>query len=156
MTTESPQSTRAQGPEARARSSRRSQARDAVVEVFATHRGFASAAEVHEAASRDRPRLSRATVYRAIRLLQEDGLLDMVVDARGRTTYRQCGRRDRHSHLTCRGCGVVVELDPPELDPLESAAEQAGCRDVSASVVVRGFCPACSTGARAAGRGDEG
>lgn len=124
-------------------SRRQSQARDAVVAFFEDYQGFASATQVHEAAALRRPQLSRATVYRAIRLLLDDGLLDVVVDARGRSTYRRCQRRDHHSHLTCTGCGVVVELDPPDLTPLRVAAMDVGCTDVTVAAVVRGRCPEC-------------
>ena len=104
---------------------------------------FVSTTDVLQALAGELPRLSRGTVYRAIRLLEEDGLLDVVMHERGFPLYRRCSRPDRHAHLVCSTCRRVVELDPPPLDVVEAGARAAGCVEVSVAVLVRGVCAAC-------------
>jgi Fe2+ or Zn2+ uptake regulation protein len=54
--------------------------------------------------------LGRATVFRAVEVLVEQGVLDRVSFADGRHRFRACGGAHHH-HLTCTQCHRVVEID---------------------------------------------
>ncbi len=61
--------------------------------------------------------MGRATVFRAVELLQREGVLDRVAFANGTHRYRLCGKAHHH-HVTCLACRRVEEVDvclPPEL-----------------------------------------
>lgn len=63
------------------------------------------------------PTVGRATVFRAVDLLQRQGLVDRVSLADGSHRFRMCGP-SHHHHVTCTSCQRVVEVDaclPPEL-----------------------------------------
>lgn len=55
------------------------------------------------------PQVGRATVYRAVELLTEHGVLDRVEFPDGSHRYRVCGT-SHHHHLTCTRCHQVVEV----------------------------------------------
>jgi len=55
------------------------------------------------------PHVGRATVYRAVELLTEHGVLDRVEFPDGTHRYRVCGN-SHHHHLTCTRCHQVVEV----------------------------------------------
>jgi Fur family transcriptional regulator, ferric uptake regulator len=54
--------------------------------------------------------MGRATVYRAVDLLLEAGVLDRVVLPDGSSTHRVCGGAHHH-HVTCTGCNRTVSID---------------------------------------------
>ena len=58
------------------------------------------------------PDVGRATVFRAVEILQELGLLDRVEFADGTHRFRFCRDAGRHHHhVTCSNCGKVSEVD---------------------------------------------
>jgi Fur family transcriptional regulator, ferric uptake regulator len=85
--------------------------------------------DLWRALQREDPRLGRATVFRAVETLLEQGLLDRVEFADGSRRYRVCGGSIHHHHLTCTQCHRVVEVEvclPPEtLSAVASAADFA-------------------------------
>ncbi len=58
------------------------------------------------------PDIGRATVFRAVEILQELGLLDRVEYADGTHRFRFCHDAGRHHHhITCSVCGKVSEVE---------------------------------------------
>ncbi len=58
------------------------------------------------------PDIGRATVFRAVEILQELHLLDRVEFADGTHRFRFCRDAGRHHHhVTCSICGKVSEID---------------------------------------------
>lgn len=89
------------------------------------------------------PHLGRATVYRAVDLLLDQGLLDRVPFADGTHRYRVCGDAHHH-HLTCTECQRVVEVSeclPPELLAAITATTDFSIEGHSLELF--GRCPAC-------------
>ncbi|MBV9691706.1 MAG: transcriptional repressor [Ktedonobacteraceae bacterium] len=66
--------------------------------------------DLWQAMRQEKPRLGRATVYRALEKLVNMGLLGRIEFADGTHHYRVCGDRHHH-HLTCTQCHCVVEVD---------------------------------------------
>jgi len=56
------------------------------------------------------PHIGRATVFRAVEMLVDLGLLNRIDFSDGSHTYRACGN-DHHHHLTCVQCHRVVDID---------------------------------------------
>src|SRR5205807_9198231 len=68
--------------------------------------------DLWDMALRRDPDVGRATVFRAVEILQELELLDRVEFADGFHRFRFC--RDaghHHHHVTCSGCGMVREVE---------------------------------------------
>jgi Fe2+ or Zn2+ uptake regulation protein len=56
------------------------------------------------------PHLGRATLYRSVEILVNEGLLDRIEFADGTHRYHVCGD-NAHQHLTCIQCHRFVEVD---------------------------------------------
>ena len=71
------------------------------------------------------PRLGRATVFRAVDVLVEQGILDRVTFADGTHHYRVCTPGGHHHHVVCSVCRRVVEIDACLTPELLAAIERS-------------------------------
>ncbi|MFI6579252.1 Fur family transcriptional regulator [Nocardiopsis sp. NPDC050513] len=121
----------------------------AVLRALGRDPRFRSAQEVHvlvaaALAGAARPP-SLSTVYRTLRRLAGERVLDTVQSPDGERLYRLCGSDIRHHHLVCRVCGRVEEIpEPRELTPVvERVGRASGFGSVDYSFELFGVCPAC-------------
>jgi Fe2+ or Zn2+ uptake regulation protein len=92
----------------------------------------------------DDPQLGRATVFRAVEVLVQRGLLDRVGFADGSHCYRLCGGHAHHHHITCTECRRVVEVGaclPP--DVLAAVERATGFTLEGHEVELFGCCADC-------------
>jgi len=88
------------------------------------------------------PNLSKGTVYRNLKILQEAGEISEL-NLSG-TVSRFEGRQKKHYHFRCGKCGRVFDLDEPvnnELD--ERVAKRNGFRVLYHQLEFRGLCEDC-------------
>ena len=94
--------------------------RSAVFEYLRCAHCHPTAEQVFQAVRPDIPRLSLATVYKALEALVDAGLVGKLTDQHGLAHYD--GRRDPHYHFRCVETGEVRDLpipfDPTLLDKL--------------------------------------
>jgi Fe2+ or Zn2+ uptake regulation protein len=109
----------------------------------------ATADEIRSAVRHELPGTSTPTVYAALELLVDLGLVRRIDAGAGATLYD--ARTQPHQHTVCRQCGRVDDLDG-ELDTaeLEQTAARAGFSAQAVEVVIAGLCPACAAAAAAA------
>ena len=109
----------------------------------------ATADEIRSAVRDELPGTSTPTVYAALELLVDLGLVRRIDAGLGATLYDP--RTEPHQHTACRGCGRVDDLDG-EVDTaaLERASAQAGFSAQAVEVVISGVCPECAADAAAA------
>ena len=102
--------------------------RRVIAEVLQDARDHPDVEELHaRAASRD-PRISIATVYRTVKLLEEAGILEKVEFGDGRARDEDA-ERDHHDHLIDLTTGRVIDFVDPEIEALqERIAERLGYR----------------------------
>jgi Fur family transcriptional regulator, ferric uptake regulator len=101
-------------PEARGTKVRHTRQGAAIIAVLSRMPAFSGAEDIREAVRRAGGRVGLATVYRHLRLLAEQGRVDILHGPHGRTLYRL--RRDGFSHhLICRVCGRTVEVGGHEV-----------------------------------------
>jgi len=105
-------------------------------------------AEILEGARASVPGMGVATVYRAVKILQGDGVLHQVELPGGLPRYELAGK-DHHHHFHCRICGRVFEVAacPGELTQLAPPGFTLEAHEV----ILYGRCPACAP--RRAARG---
>src|SRR5688500_19215215 len=120
-----------------------------------------TAGEIFEPVRRGYPRPAYPTVYRPLPLLAEHGLIQELTFADQASRYD--GRVERHDHVHCLECGVLLDVDVPvALMALHVAAEQSGFDVNSHHTVFSGRCPGCKSdetrinGARQRSRGLSG
>jgi Fur family ferric uptake transcriptional regulator len=125
--------------------------REAIVkEVFSRHDHF-TVDELYLSLRRKRP-ISRASLYRAIPLLIEAGLISEVFQDSGQTRYEHTYGHEHHCHLRCRICGEVIEFHEPFLEDLENrVAADHGYQSSGHRLEVLGCCPACQKKDRSRG-----
>jgi Fe2+ or Zn2+ uptake regulation protein len=109
----------------------------------------ATADEIRSAVRHELPGTSAPTVYAALELLVDLGLVRRIDAGAGATLYD--ARTEPHQHTVCRQCGRVDDLDG-ELDTaeLEQSAARAGFSARAVEVVISGLCPDCAAAAAAA------
>jgi Fur family transcriptional regulator, ferric uptake regulator len=125
-------------------------ARSAVVEALGRRGGCVDADELVGALRRGRKRVGVASVYRALSLLAELGLLQRVAVAGGSARYELVGPGgDHHHHLVCDDCGATASFED---DALERAIGRLSRRTSYAvqahDVTLHGTCPDCQSAAR--------
>ncbi len=106
----------------------------------------ATADEIRSAVRHELPGTSTPTVYAALELLVDLGLVRRIDAAAGATLYDP--RTTPHQHTACRRCGRVDDLDG-ELNTavLEQASARAGFSAQAVEVVITGLCPECAAAA---------
>lgn len=98
-------------------------------------------------------RISIATVYRNLRLLEEQGAVEKVYVADESLAYYELNVDNlphSHHHLVCRRCGGIFDFEPDLLDSLEHMIEET--EDFSIDdhrVIFYGTCSQCKKKARA-------
>ena len=106
--------------------------------------GHLTAGEIFERVRRRDPRIAYGTVYRTLHLLAEHGLIQELTFADQSSRYD--GRVDRHDHVHCLSCGVLLDVDVPvALIARHVAAEQSGFDVTSHHTVFAGVCPGCKS-----------
>lgn len=84
--------------------------------------------ELHARASAIDARISLATVYRTVKLLEEAGILDRLEFGDGRARFED-SQRAHHDHLIDVETGEVIEFCDPEIEALqEKIAKRLGYR----------------------------
>lgn len=84
-----------------------------------------------------RPPVSRATLYRLLNDLEQQGILRRVLLSENCSRYEFVGPQDRHCHLVCASCGRVEEVRSTVLDQeLRHLGEQYGFSPDRASLEV--------------------
>jgi Fur family ferric uptake transcriptional regulator len=102
--------------------------RRVIAEVLSESTDHPDVEELHARATARDERISLATVYRTVKLLEEAGLLDKLEFGDGRARYEDADR-EHHDHLIDVNTGEVIEFVDPEIEALqEKIAERLGYR----------------------------
>ena len=122
--------------------------RRVVLEVVRGTGSHPTAEWVHRMVRRRLPRVSLGTVYRNLRLLVEEGLVQELPGPHARFD----GNLGRHHHFTCVGCGRILDVEGPLCEPqtraVSARVESAhGLTITHQRIEFFGRCPACRSGA---------
>ena len=116
--------------------------RAAILEAVKGADGHLTAGEIFERVHARYPSIAYGTVYRTLHLFAERGLI--LEFPFGDEASRFDKRTDRHDHVRCNTCGILVDVDVPEvLFARQVASEQTGFKIVGHQTVFSGTCPAC-------------
>ena len=97
-----------------------------VAQVLETSHDHPDVEELYARASKLDPKISIATVYRAVKLFEESGILEKLEFGDGRARYEDADR-DHHDHLIDMQTGKVIEFIDPEIEALqEKIAKRLG------------------------------
>ncbi len=88
------------------------------------------------------PSISLDTVYRTLRLLEDEGLISRVGSISERTRFD--ANTDRHHHFVCTECGFIGDVYNEEWNTIKSPKDVTLMGKVdSIHVELRGLCNTC-------------
>ena len=115
-----------------------------------SHAPHLTADDVYAAVSADIGTISQRSVYDAVGMLVDVGLLRRIQPAGSAARY-EARVGDNHHHLICRACGRTVDVDcAVGAVPCLTAADDAGYVIDEAEVIYWGRCPGCREAAAGA------
>lgn len=118
-----------------------------ILDVVETAEGHLTAGEIFERVRQRDPKIAYGTVYRTLHLLAEHDLIQELTFADQASRFDK--RTDRHDHVYCTVCGVLMDVDVPVALLAEQVArEQTGFDVTRHHTVFEGVCPACQKASR--------
>jgi Fe2+ or Zn2+ uptake regulation protein len=113
-----------------------------ILEVVKAAERHLSAGEIFERVRQREPRIAYGTVYRSLHLLAQHGLIQELTFADEAARYD--ARTERHDHVHCTICGMLLDVDVPVAQIARHVAEeQSGFTVTDHHTVFAGVCPAC-------------
>ncbi|MDM7916438.1 MAG: transcriptional repressor [Candidatus Eisenbacteria bacterium] len=101
-------------------------------------------------------KVSRATTYRTLTLLEQCGILRKSLQREGRSLYETALDRGHHDHILCLSCGRIEEFFDERVEKLQDEiASGLGFRVVNHLHELLGFCGQCARRDKADGKGKE-
>jgi Fur family ferric uptake transcriptional regulator len=120
-------------------------ARSAVVEVVGSEGGCLSAEEVRDRVRAAGKRVGTASIYRALNVLSQVGLLHSVSMPGAPVRYELVlPGGHHHHHVVCDQCGETASFQDPDLEAaIERLGERVAYTVGAHDVTLRGTCPRC-------------
>src|SRR4028119_2498881 len=118
--------------------------RRAVLEALKDFKGHPSAEEVYLVVKKKNPRVALGTVYQALSVLEEIGLIEAKHWSESPVRYDL--NTEPHYDIRCTRCGEVAEIPGLKFDDFASRIrENTTYKVTNTSLVIEGHCPACET-----------
>ncbi len=117
--------------------------RIAILESFSKATGPLTPQEVLNHTQKTQPRLGLATVYRTLKLLEEENQI-VAVHIPGRNTRYELKRSDHHHHFCCQVCETIyyLEVNCPVTN-LTNTSLPGGFAVTNHALTFYGLCPTC-------------
>lgn len=116
--------------------------RRAVLDALADSEGHPSAEDVYLLVKRRNPRVALGTVYQALSVLEEVGIIESKRWSDSPTRYDL--NTEPHTDIRCTRCGAVDEVPGVEYGGLAATVRaNTSYRVTNVSLVIEGVCPAC-------------
>lgn len=111
--------------------------------ALASHEHF-TAEQLLELCRRQDPKVSRATVYRTLAVLEEAGFVEGLDTGDGGRRFEHVLGHEHHDHMVCTACGAIAEFRDEELERRQdAAAKRIGFRIERHSLRIYGTCRGC-------------
>jgi Fur family ferric uptake transcriptional regulator len=129
---------------------KRSTKREQILGAFLEQEGHLSADDLFGLVRGKHPGIGRATVYRTLQWMVDQGLARKVDFGEGRSRYEPTYHHPRHFHLICEQCHRSSEFLSSDVETLmEEIAAARNFTAKQAVVQILGVCEECRTGASA-------
>ncbi|MBA3472877.1 MAG: transcriptional repressor [Rubrobacter sp.] len=118
--------------------------RRAVLEALKDFKGHPSAEEVYLVVKKKNPRVALGTVYQALSVLEEIGLIEAKHWSESPVRYDL--NTEPHHDIRCIRCGEVTEIPGIEFEDFAARIRENTPYEVTnASLVIEGVCPGCQS-----------
>ena len=124
------------------KSSRNTVQRQIVLDAVIKLNAHPSIEEIYSFIHEEHPSISKSTVYRNLRYLEEGGALKQILMPDGPPRYdaKRCG----HYHFRCRSCEKVFDVEIAYLEGINDMVQSMHGFEVGEhDVVFTGLCAAC-------------
>lgn len=112
-----------------------------VEHVFSSHEHFEAEQLIQQLAEQ---RVSRSTIYRTLKHLEEAGLIRKVARQDARDVFEHDYGYPQHDHLICKKCGTLIEFHQEKIaEVLTGVARDHGFRMEGHRLEVFGLCDNC-------------
>jgi Fur family ferric uptake transcriptional regulator len=118
--------------------------RHQITRIMEEAKGPLSAEEIYCIALAKRPDIGRATVYRTLKIMQDENKVRFVCLPDGVARYEKAGPNQHH--FQCRLCREVWTIKSEWLGPLRSVTLESGFTIEDYSSTFYGYCPRCQAG----------
>ena len=121
---------------------RETKQREAILRVLMNTKSHPTADLIYDEVKKEIPNISKGTVYRNLKVLQENGQVSEL-NLNG-TISRFEVKQDSHYHFRCEKCGRVSDIDMPVDRELDRLIEKITGLEVSYhQLEFRGLCKDC-------------
>lgn len=121
--------------------------RRAVAQLISERQGHFTAAELLADADTKKVKIGRATIFRTLDLLADQGSLERIDLPTGEHAYVACEPQGHHHHVVCRSCGTSVEVADRGLNAVvREIGAQTNFQIDSHRLELFGLCPDCQKG----------
>jgi len=120
--------------------------RRAILSVIETANKHLDASHILRKARRIDPSVDRSTVYRTLRLLKRQGLIDELdlMHLNGEGHYYERKLQRDHIHMACLRCGKIAEFVTDDFERLKQQVEKdCRFRVLVSRLEIGGYCAAC-------------
>ncbi len=123
---------------------RHSGQREKILDVFLNTGKHLTVAEIYQLVRKKYPEIGYATVYRAMKVVEDSGLAETLDFGDGVTRYEHKYGRQHHDHLICCQCGKSIEVVKLEIEKLqEKMAKEHGFTPIRHKLQIFGICKNC-------------
>jgi Fe2+ or Zn2+ uptake regulation protein len=124
--------------------------RRTVAELIADQEGHFTAADLVDDARRRRLGVGRATIFRALELFSEMGVVERLDLPSGEHAYIPC-EPVHHHHVVCSRCGRAVDVEDCGMGAVaREISRRTGFRIDDHRLELYGLCPDCAAPGRSA------
>ena len=130
----------------RARGIRLTRQRELLFEIIDNAHRHLNADQLFELAKKRDPKINRVTVYRTLKVLKQEGLIDELdlLHYEGEQHYYETRLKREHAHVVCLECGAVQEFFGAPIQALrEQITASLGFKIAVARTEVGGVCADC-------------
>ncbi len=120
--------------------------RELLFEVIHNARQHLNADQIYSIAKKKDRKINRVTVYRTLKLLKHEGLIDELdlMHYSGEQHYYETRLKREHAHIVCLRCGAVQEYFGEPLQKMKREVEsQFGFKILLARTELGGVCANC-------------
>ena len=121
---------------------RETRQREAILRYLRKATSHPTADSIYEGVKKEIPNISKGTVYRNLKVLQESGQI-AELHLTGNTS-RYEGRKEKHYHFRCESCDKVYDLDQPvDISLDERLSRKTGLLVTGHQLEYYGLCTDC-------------
>jgi len=115
-----------------------------VAQALLEEKGHVGVGALSDAIKKRFPSVSKATLYRTMKLLCDAGIAKACEFGEGYLRYEAAHPDEHHDHLICTGCGRIMEFEEKAIEALQEAvAKRFNFQIVSHRLDIFGLCEKC-------------